>query len=86
MTAGLIASKGLPSMLSDDQEPFVFGYCAAAALYWIFAPEEGIIVPFMFGFVIECLDLAAAFATLLRPSIFSLGLSSCFLVWFFLCL
>ena len=63
VTARRIASEGLPSMLSDDQLPFVFGYCAAAALHWIFALEETIIVPFMFGFVYECLELAAAFAT-----------------------
>ena len=50
-------------MLSDDQVPFVFGYCAAAALNLIFALEEGIIVQFMFGFVFECLELTAAFAT-----------------------
>ena len=58
----------------------------AAALCQIFALEEGITVPFMFGFVFDCLEPAAAFATCVpQPFLWSLLLFPGLILWFLQC-
>ena len=76
-----IISVGLLSMLSDDQGPFVLEFCAAAALSWIFALEEGVTVPARFGFVCGCLKLAAACVIMVRASTCSMDFFSSLQVW-----